>query len=70
MNSNPGNSNTSDWLQVVRKNIRPVAFGSVQIVVHDSKVVQIDTKHKVRFLPDSPSRQFEKRDASGQTPPE
>jgi len=33
----------------IRRAIEGLAFGSVEIVVHDSKVVQIERKEKVRF---------------------
>lgn len=38
-----------DWLDAVQKQIRSLRFGVVQIVVHDSRVVQIDWTEKLRF---------------------
>ena len=37
------------WLGLVRDQIRSLQFGVVQIVVHDSKVVQIDRTEKLRL---------------------
>lgn len=35
--------------QEIRRALESLAYGSVEIVVHDSKVVQIERKEKVRF---------------------
>lgn len=35
--------------QEILRAISGLAFGSVEIVIHDSKVVQIERKEKVRF---------------------
>lgn len=35
--------------------IKNIRYGSVEIIIHDSKVVQIERKEKVRF-PDPPGR--------------
>ena len=35
--------------QEIRRAIESLAYGSVEIVIHDSKVVQIERKEKVRF---------------------
>ena len=37
------------WLQLVRKQVGPLKFGTVQITVHDSHVVQIERVEKLRF---------------------
>ncbi|TAK07436.1 MAG: DUF2292 domain-containing protein [Candidatus Manganitrophaceae bacterium] len=36
--------------------IRNIRYGSVEIIIHDSKVVQIERKEKVRFDRDHSSR--------------
>ena len=38
-----------DWLVVVRSQIESLKFGTVQITVHDSKVVQIERNEKTRL---------------------
>ncbi|HSL02475.1 MAG TPA: DUF2292 domain-containing protein, partial [Nitrospiraceae bacterium] len=35
--------------QVIRLALRGIRFGSIEIIVHDSKVVQIERKEKTRF---------------------
>jgi hypothetical protein len=37
------------WLAVVAEKVRGLSFGVVQIVVHDSRVVQIERTERTRF---------------------
>ncbi len=37
------------WVNVVRRKVETLSFGVVQIVVHDSKVVQIERTEKTRL---------------------
>ena len=37
------------WPRVVLDAVRGLQFGSVEIVVHDGRVVQVETREKVRF---------------------
>jgi hypothetical protein len=37
------------WLSVVQQQVDSLAFGVVQIVVHDGRVVQIERTEKVRL---------------------
>jgi hypothetical protein len=37
------------WLAVVAEKVRTLNYGVVQIVVHDSKVVQIERTERTRF---------------------
>ena len=37
------------WLSLVKEQVRSLHYGVVQIVVHDSKVVQIDRTEKLRL---------------------
>jgi hypothetical protein len=39
------------WLSLVAEQVRQLRFGVVQIVVHDSRVVQIERTEKVRLTP-------------------
>jgi hypothetical protein len=41
-------------VQRLLRAIEGISFGSVEIVIHDSRVVQIERKEKLRF--ESPSR--------------
>ena len=48
---NSGTSHESEWLEVVRKKIASLRFGSVIITVHDGRVTQIESVEKTRFVP-------------------
>lgn len=37
------------WLELVRRQVEALRFGVVQIVVHDSRVVQIERTEKLRI---------------------
>lgn len=37
------------WLTVVAEKVKSMRYGVVQIVVHDSKVVQIERTERTRF---------------------
>jgi hypothetical protein len=39
----------ADWLEVVQKQVTALRFGVVQITVHDSRVVQVETTERLRF---------------------
>jgi hypothetical protein len=39
----------ADWLEVVRKKVEDLRFGSVQIIVHEGRVTQVDSLEKTRF---------------------
>ncbi len=44
------NSQSSvEWLEIVREKVQTLRFGVVQIVVHDSKVTQIERTEKTRL---------------------
>ena len=40
---------TPVWWDVVQKQVQSLRFGDVHIVVHDSRVVQVECTEKVRF---------------------
>ncbi len=43
-------ANVSDLpLEEIARAVRQIRFGSVEIVIHDSRVVQIERREKVRF---------------------
>jgi hypothetical protein len=37
------------WLEQVFRDVRSLRYGTVEIVVHDSRVVQIDKTERVRL---------------------
>ena len=40
---------SADWLELVPQKVQSLRFGVVQIVVHDSKVAQIERTEKIRL---------------------
>ena len=42
-------ANNHNWLPVVEEQVKTLRFGVVQIVVHDSKVVQVERTERTRF---------------------
>lgn len=38
-----------EWERAVQKAVRGLRFGSVEVLVHDGRVVQVETREKVRF---------------------
>jgi hypothetical protein len=38
-----------DWVELVRQKVEALEFGSVQIVVHESRVVQVESTERYRF---------------------
>jgi len=43
------NNNLPSWLDLVRKQVDSLKFGTVQITVHDSRVTQVERVEKVRL---------------------
>lgn len=39
------------WLAAVRQAARGLVYGSVEIVIHEGRVVQVERREKVRFEP-------------------
>ena len=44
----------SSWLEIVRQQVGSLRYGVVEIVVHDSRVTQIEKTERVRL--DAPQR--------------
>lgn len=42
-------SSGEQWWEVVRDQVGSLRFGAVQIVVHNSRVVQVERTERVRF---------------------
>jgi hypothetical protein len=42
-------SSEEAWTRAVVEAVRGLRFGSVEIVVHEGRVVQVETREKVRF---------------------
>ena len=48
---------SADWLELVRQKVESLRFGVVQIVVHDSKVTQIERTEKTRLQSEKDDRE-------------
>jgi hypothetical protein len=47
INQQPGAS--PEWLELVRRQVGSLRYGAVEIVVHDSQVIQIEKMERVRL---------------------
>lgn len=43
---------SEDWLQVVRDKASRLQFGSIQVTVHDGRVIQVESTERTRFSTD------------------
>jgi hypothetical protein len=43
------------WERQVRRAVKALRYGSVEVLVHDGRVVQVETREKVRFADDRPA---------------
>jgi hypothetical protein len=39
----------NEWLQVIRQRVESLNYGSVEITIHDSKIVELDTTRRFRL---------------------
>ncbi len=44
-------ADSTDVNAAILNAVRGIRFGSVEIVIHDAKVVQIECKEKIRLMP-------------------
>ena len=51
------NQSSANWLEIVRQNVQSLRFGVVQIVVHDSRVTQIERTEKTRLQSEKDERE-------------
>ena len=51
MSQNIAESDTEAWIDIVRQKVEAMRFGSVQIIVHEGRVTQVESTEKTR-LPD------------------
>jgi hypothetical protein len=60
MSSNPQETTADSWLDIVQQRVEAMRFGSVQIVVHEGRVTQVESTEKTRLPSDAPSGQNRK----------
>lgn len=46
---NQSNKSSRELAEIIIKQLQDLRYGSIEIVVHDSKVVQVEKKEKTRF---------------------
>ncbi len=46
---NESDATTEAWLEIVRRKVGNLRFGSVQIVVHEGRVTQVESTEKTRL---------------------
>ena len=49
------NSN-EDWIEIVRRKVAAIRFGSVQITVHEGRVTQVESTEKTRITSEKERR--------------
>lgn len=54
-NVEPKAGQNNAWLEIVRQQVSSLRFGVVQIVVHESRVVQVERTEQVRIAQAHPS---------------
>jgi hypothetical protein len=37
------------WMEIVRRKVEAMRFGSVQVIVHEGRVTQVESTEKTRF---------------------
>jgi hypothetical protein len=50
--NSPKDAPETAWERTVRHAVRALRYGSVEVQVHDGRVVQVETREKVRFADD------------------
>ena len=56
------NENSPEWLSLVREKVETLRYGVVQIVVHNSRVTQIERTEKTRIESRDISRFYHRPD--------
>lgn len=49
----PRNFGEPRWLEIVREHVGEMRFGSVQIIVHEGRVTQVDATRRTRLAGES-----------------
>ena len=55
MNQPNDETEPESWLDIVKRKVEAMRFGSVQIVVHEGRVTQVESTEKTRLPGDSGS---------------
>ncbi len=52
MSLNLAEPNAESWIDIVRQKVEAMRFGSVQIIVHEGRVTQVESTEKTRLSSD------------------
>ena len=52
MSQNIAEPEVEPWIEIVRQKIEAMRFGSVQIIVHEGRVTQVESSEKTRLSSD------------------
>jgi len=52
MSASTDDTHLEPWLDIVRQRVQGMRFGSVQIVVHEGRVTQVESTEKTRLSSD------------------
>jgi len=53
MSQNNTEATAESWLEFVRQKVEGMRFGSVQVVVHEGRVTQVESTEKTRLSSDA-----------------
>jgi hypothetical protein len=53
MSQNTNEPEPESWLDIVKQKVESMRFGSVQIVVHEGRVTQVESTEKTRLPSDT-----------------
>ena len=53
------------WIEIIRRKVGAMRFGSVQLTIHDGRVTQVESTEKTRL----PAEQDDSRDARKENAP-
>lgn len=48
-------SDAAAWIEIVKQKVAAMRFGSVQIIVHEGRVTQVESTEKTRLPGDAPA---------------
>lgn len=61
MSAQAQDPDTESWLDIVRQKVEAMRFGSVQIIVHEGRVTQVESTEKTRLPGEVPATALPRR---------
>ncbi len=47
----PTTQNPNEWIDIVVERVKSLRFGAVELVIHQGRVIQIETTERIRLEP-------------------